>query len=102
MTVSDIAADTAFIATQPKYEGLTTALLRDIHSAHNAFQFAQYRFAAYTGADFVKDVSAMDARLIEAPSQREDPPAVLLYPSWLIDDDLFAVMQPLRHDAHPQ
>ena len=93
-TAIDIELDDAFIATQPKYDGLSTKVLRDIWDVHKTLNFAEYRFREYDANDLVADLNAVDARLLK----KDGPPpnsatSLSLFAPWLIDDDLFAVMR---------
>ena len=79
-------------------------LLSDIYSAHRAFLMANERFAEYSFPDFVENARALNSTSddtnidqvipdIQLAVTKVTPLASNFYPSFLIQDDLFAVMR---------
>eukprot|EP01083_Nonionella_stella_P116757 347243_1 len=80
----------------PQYDGLTFNVLNDIYNVHKCFLFANYRFKHYDVHQFVTDIQNcnLDHRIkqcIEAVEIEDDIATIDLYPTYIIDDDMYTI-----------
>ena len=64
-------------------------MLLDIYSVHKALLFRHCNFAEYTTADFVRDIERAETDDVKWTGFASN---LSLYPSFIVDDDLFAIL----------